>query len=195
MAMPEQPRSARCRRTTTRPILRRSLPAQLTQGQLTGGLPPDRRGIRSARRNVCGRPGRSSVGTGRTGPGLRHNLPDSYGPSFCRGQSACHDRHHGDTHRTGRGGRFASGPDGSRPLPGRTRSSVAAPSGTGAGVGPTCLVARAEDGIHGYVLGFVTPDGTSYVHLIATRDDVRGTGLGRRLCASRPGRPGSACRR
>ncbi|MEU1819360.1 GNAT family N-acetyltransferase [Streptomyces roseifaciens] len=47
--------------------------------------------------------------------------------------------------------------------------------------GPTCLVARAADGIRGYVFGFVTPDGTGYVHLIATRDDARGTGLGRRL--------------
>jgi GNAT superfamily N-acetyltransferase len=47
--------------------------------------------------------------------------------------------------------------------------------------GETCLVARAEDGIHGYVFGFVTPSGTGYVHLIATRDDTRGTGLGRRL--------------
>ncbi|MEU3600251.1 GNAT family N-acetyltransferase [Streptomyces sp. NPDC006798] len=50
--------------------------------------------------------------------------------------------------------------------------------------GPTCLVARAEDGIRGYVFGFVTPDGTGYVHLIATRDDYRGTGLGRRLYAA-----------
>ncbi|SEF16986.1 GNAT family N-acetyltransferase [Streptomyces sp. Ag109_O5-10] len=49
--------------------------------------------------------------------------------------------------------------------------------------GSTCLVARAEDGIRGYVFGFVTPDGTGYVHLIATRDDARGTGLGRRLYA------------
>jgi GNAT superfamily N-acetyltransferase len=47
--------------------------------------------------------------------------------------------------------------------------------------GETCLVARAEDEIHGYVIGFVTPTGTGYVHLIATRDDTRGTGLGRRL--------------
>ncbi|MFF7654971.1 GNAT family N-acetyltransferase [Streptomyces sp. NPDC007983] len=47
--------------------------------------------------------------------------------------------------------------------------------------GPTCLVARAEDGIRGYVFGFVTQDRTGYVHLIATRDDTRGTGLGRRL--------------
>ncbi|MER6503164.1 GNAT family N-acetyltransferase [Streptomyces sp. NPDC001455] len=50
--------------------------------------------------------------------------------------------------------------------------------------GETCLVARAEDGIHGYVIGFVTPTGTGYVHLIATRDDARGTGLGRRLYAA-----------
>ncbi|MGW2183130.1 N-acetyltransferase family protein [Streptomyces sp. NPDC001732] len=47
--------------------------------------------------------------------------------------------------------------------------------------GETCLVARADDGIHGYVIGFVAPSGTGYVHLIATRDDARGTGLGRRL--------------
>ncbi|MFJ7965425.1 GNAT family N-acetyltransferase [Streptomyces sp. NPDC096324] len=47
--------------------------------------------------------------------------------------------------------------------------------------GATCLVARAEDGIRGYVFGFVTPDGTGYAHLIATRDDARGSGLGRRL--------------
>ncbi|MFF7277887.1 GNAT family N-acetyltransferase [Streptomyces griseorubiginosus] len=47
--------------------------------------------------------------------------------------------------------------------------------------GSTCLVARAEDGIRGYLLGFVTPGRTGYVHLIATRDDTRGTGLGRTL--------------
>lgn len=47
--------------------------------------------------------------------------------------------------------------------------------------GSTCLVARAEDGIRGYIFGFVTPNGTGYVHLIATRDDSRATGLGRRL--------------
>ncbi|OQR61521.1 GNAT family N-acetyltransferase [Streptomyces maremycinicus] len=50
--------------------------------------------------------------------------------------------------------------------------------------GPTCLVARDEDAIHGYVFGFVTPEGVGYVHLIATRDDARGTGLGRRLYAA-----------
>ncbi|WP_405551532.1 GNAT family N-acetyltransferase [Streptomyces sp. NBC_01171] len=47
--------------------------------------------------------------------------------------------------------------------------------------GETCLIARAEDGIHGYIIGFVTPAATGYVHLVATRDDARGTGLGRRL--------------
>ncbi|MDN3025547.1 GNAT family N-acetyltransferase [Streptomyces sp. S.PB5] len=50
--------------------------------------------------------------------------------------------------------------------------------------GSTCLVARAEDGIRGYLIGFVTPDGTGYVHLIATRDDTRGTGVGRDLYAA-----------
>lgn len=45
----------------------------------------------------------------------------------------------------------------------------------------TCLVARGEEGILGYVIGFVTPTGTGYVHIVATRDDARGTGLGRRL--------------
>ncbi|MBV1949522.1 GNAT family N-acetyltransferase [Streptomyces sp. BV129] len=50
--------------------------------------------------------------------------------------------------------------------------------------GSTCLIARAEDGIRGYIFGFVTPDRTGYVHLIATRDDARGTGLGRRLYAT-----------
>jgi GNAT superfamily N-acetyltransferase len=50
--------------------------------------------------------------------------------------------------------------------------------------GETCLVARSDDGILGYLIGFVTPDRTGYVHLIATRDDARGTGLGRELHAA-----------
>lgn len=50
--------------------------------------------------------------------------------------------------------------------------------------GDTCLVARSTDGIRGYLFGFVTPSGVGYVHLIATRDDARGTGLGRRLYAA-----------
>lgn len=44
----------------------------------------------------------------------------------------------------------------------------------------TGLVARA-DGIAGYLFGFVTPTGEGYVHLVAIRDDARGTGLGRTL--------------
>ncbi|WP_458249443.1 N-acetyltransferase family protein [Streptomyces sp. MAI_2237] len=47
--------------------------------------------------------------------------------------------------------------------------------------GETCLVARSDDGVLGYLIGFVTPDGTGYVHLVATRDDARGAGLGRAL--------------
>ncbi|CAL9611310.1 putative protein YqjY [Streptomyces sp. enrichment culture] len=50
--------------------------------------------------------------------------------------------------------------------------------------GSTCLVGRAEDSIRGYVLGFVTANGTGYVHPIAPRDDFRGTGLGRRPYAA-----------
>ncbi|MEV0840951.1 GNAT family N-acetyltransferase [Actinocatenispora sera] len=44
----------------------------------------------------------------------------------------------------------------------------------------TGLVARA-DGIVGYLFGFVAPTGEGYVHLVAVRDDARGTGLGRTL--------------
>ncbi|MFD8305515.1 GNAT family N-acetyltransferase [Streptomyces sp. NPDC059690] len=47
--------------------------------------------------------------------------------------------------------------------------------------GETCLLARSDDGVLGYLIGFVTPDGTGYVHLVATRDDARGAGLGRAL--------------
>jgi len=50
--------------------------------------------------------------------------------------------------------------------------------------GDTCFVARSTDGIQGYLLGFVTPSGVGYIHLIATRDDARGRGLGRRLHAA-----------
>jgi len=50
--------------------------------------------------------------------------------------------------------------------------------------GSTCLAARDAEGIAGYLIGFVTPTGTGYVHLIATRDDTRGSGLGRRLYAA-----------
>jgi GNAT superfamily N-acetyltransferase len=50
--------------------------------------------------------------------------------------------------------------------------------------GDTCLVARSTDGIRGYLFGFVTPSSVGYVHLIATRDDARGSGLGSRLYAA-----------
>ncbi|PYC73023.1 GNAT family N-acetyltransferase [Streptomyces tateyamensis] len=45
----------------------------------------------------------------------------------------------------------------------------------------TCFVARSEAGILAYLVGFVTPDATGYVHLVATRDDARGQGLAGRL--------------
>jgi len=45
----------------------------------------------------------------------------------------------------------------------------------------TSLVALADDGIRGYLFGFVTPERVAYAHLIAIRDDARGNGLGRRL--------------
>jgi GNAT superfamily N-acetyltransferase len=48
----------------------------------------------------------------------------------------------------------------------------------------TSLVAVGDDGIRGYLFGFVTPEGLGYVHLIAIRDDARGSGLGRRLYAA-----------
>jgi GNAT superfamily N-acetyltransferase len=54
----------------------------------------------------------------------------------------------------------------------------------------TCLAARAADGVHGYLFGFVTPTRTGYVHLVAVRDDARGTGLGRRLYAAFAGAAG-----
>ena len=45
----------------------------------------------------------------------------------------------------------------------------------------TCLAAREGREIHGYLVGFPKPEGTGYIHLVAVRDDARGTGLGRRL--------------
>lgn len=49
--------------------------------------------------------------------------------------------------------------------------------------GPTCLVADSRDGIRGYLMGWVNPEHVGYIHFIATRDDTRGSGLGRRLHA------------
>lgn len=47
--------------------------------------------------------------------------------------------------------------------------------------GPTCFVADSPDGIRGYLMGWVNAAHVGYIHFIATRDDARGTGLGRRL--------------
>ena len=47
--------------------------------------------------------------------------------------------------------------------------------------GRTCFVLEADDGIRGYLIGWVSPDRVGYVHVIATRDDARGAGVGRRL--------------
>jgi ribosomal protein S18 acetylase RimI-like enzyme len=47
--------------------------------------------------------------------------------------------------------------------------------------GPTCFVADSPEGILGYLIGWVNPERVGYIHFIATRDDARGTGLGRRL--------------
>ena len=49
------------------------------------------------------------------------------------------------------------------------------------GFGAVARSAGGED--VGYVLGVVTADGLAYLHLLAVRDDSRGAGLGRRLCA------------
>jgi GNAT superfamily N-acetyltransferase len=44
-------------------------------------------------------------------------------------------------------------------------------------------VARSGGGEDvGYLLGVVTADRLAYLHLLGVRDDVRGAGLGRRLC-------------
>jgi GNAT superfamily N-acetyltransferase len=50
-------------------------------------------------------------------------------------------------------------------------------------LGDTALVTRNGDGeIVGYLFGFVAPvSRAGYVHLVATRDDVRGQGVGRLL--------------
>ena len=45
----------------------------------------------------------------------------------------------------------------------------------------TCLVADSPTGIRGYLMGWVNSEHVGYIHFVATRDDARGTGLGRRL--------------
>jgi ribosomal protein S18 acetylase RimI-like enzyme len=47
--------------------------------------------------------------------------------------------------------------------------------------GDTGLVARRDGELVGYLLGFVTGRGEGYVHLVAVRDDARGTGVARTL--------------
>jgi GNAT superfamily N-acetyltransferase len=48
------------------------------------------------------------------------------------------------------------------------------------GFGALATTADGED--VGYLLGVVTADRLAYLHLLAVRDDRRGSGLGRRLC-------------
>jgi ribosomal protein S18 acetylase RimI-like enzyme len=44
------------------------------------------------------------------------------------------------------------------------------------------LAARnAGDEIVGYVVGFIAPPGNAYIHLVAVRDDARGSNVGREL--------------
>ena len=50
--------------------------------------------------------------------------------------------------------------------------------------GETCFVARNDAGVVGYLFGFVTPQQVGYIHVIATRDDARGLGVGRMLHAA-----------
>jgi len=48
--------------------------------------------------------------------------------------------------------------------------------------GDTCLTARdAGDRIAGYLIGFTTPRRVGYIHAVAVRDEVRGTGCGQAL--------------
>jgi ribosomal protein S18 acetylase RimI-like enzyme len=49
--------------------------------------------------------------------------------------------------------------------------------------GETSVVAVREDEILGYLLGFVNPGGTGYIHAVAVRRPARGLGLARRLYA------------
>jgi len=48
--------------------------------------------------------------------------------------------------------------------------------------GDTARVIRDRDGgVRAYLLGFVTPAGVGYIHVVAVRADSRGDGLARRL--------------
>lgn len=47
--------------------------------------------------------------------------------------------------------------------------------------GDTCFAVRRAGEVVGYLIGFVTPHGRGYVHLIAARDDVRKLGVAQSL--------------
>jgi len=47
--------------------------------------------------------------------------------------------------------------------------------------GETSVLAERDGRIAGYLLGFVSPDGTGYIHAVGVRREARGEGLGRRL--------------
>jgi ribosomal protein S18 acetylase RimI-like enzyme len=49
--------------------------------------------------------------------------------------------------------------------------------------GETSVLAEEDGRILAYLLGFVSQDGTGYVHAVAVRSDTRGRGLGRALYA------------
>ncbi len=49
--------------------------------------------------------------------------------------------------------------------------------------GETSVLAEREGRILGYLLGFVGPDGTGYIHAVAVRPEARGEGLARRMYA------------
>jgi GNAT superfamily N-acetyltransferase len=46
--------------------------------------------------------------------------------------------------------------------------------------GETSVLAEQDDRILAYLLGFVSPDRTGYVHVVAVRRSARGRGLGRK---------------
>ena len=47
--------------------------------------------------------------------------------------------------------------------------------------GETSVLAERDGRILGYLLGFVSPDGSGYIHAVAVRGEARGEGLGGRM--------------
>ncbi len=47
--------------------------------------------------------------------------------------------------------------------------------------GETSVLAERDGRILGYLLGFVSPDGTGYIHAVAVRGEARGEGLARAM--------------